>query len=164
MYNDLIRELSVLESSKKQEQVIALLRNKKVLEGKQNPDLQLSASAVVFKGEKMYFIEHPYQKELLLPAGHVEEGEKPYETAKREFHEETGLTADTPRLIDVNLINIPYNAVKEEKAHQHIDFRYLLKLRDEPSELAELPVFLLSKTEAPEEFKKYFLEGKTSLT
>ena len=164
MYNNLIRELSALESSKKQEQVIALLRSKKGLKGKQNPDLQLSASAVVFKGEKMYFIEHPYQKELLLPAGHVEEGEKPHKTAEREFHEETGLTAGAPRLIDVNLINIPYNAVKEEKAHQHIDFRYLLKLRDEPSERAELPVFLLSKTEAPEEFKKYFLGGKTSLT
>lgn len=160
MYNNLIRELSALESSKKQEQVIALLRSKKGLKGKQNPDLQLSASAVVFKGEKMYFIEHPYQKELLLPAGHVEEGEKPHKTAEREFHEETGLTAGAPRLIDVNLINIPYNAVKEEKAHQHIDFRYLLKLRDEPSERAELPVFLLSKTETPEEFKKYFLEGK----
>ncbi|MFK4964669.1 NUDIX domain-containing protein [Lactococcus garvieae] len=160
MYNDLIRELSALESSKKQEQVIALLRSKKGLKGKQNPDLQLSASAVVFKGEKMYFIEHPYQKELLLPAGHVEEGEKPHKTAEREFHEETGLSAGAPRLIDVNLINIPYNAVKEEKAHQHIDFRYLLKLRDEPSERAELPVFLLPKTEAPEEFKKYFLEGK----
>lgn len=160
MYNNLIRELSALESSKKQEQVIALLRSKKGLKGKQNPDLQLSASAVVFKGEKMYFIEHPYQKELLLPAGHVEEGEKPHKTAEREFHEETGLTAGAPRLIDVNLINIPYNAVKEEKAHQHIDFRYLLKLRDEPSERAELPIFLLSKTEAPEEFKKYFLEGK----
>lgn len=141
MYNDLIRELSALESSKKQEQVIALLRSQKGLKGKQNPDLQLSASAVVFKGEKMYFIEHPYQKELLLPAGHVEEGEKPHKTAEREFHEETGLTAGAPRLIDVNLINIPYNAVKEEKAHQHIDFRYLLKLRDEPSERAELPVF-----------------------
>ena len=160
MYNNLIRELSALESSKKQEQVIALLRSQKGLKGKQNPDLQLSASAVVFKGEKMYFIEHPYQKELLLPAGHVEEGEKPHKTAEREFHEETGLTAGAPRLIDVNLINIPYNAVKEEKAHQHIDFRYLLKLRDEPSERAELPVFLISKTEAPEEFKKYFLEGK----
>lgn len=160
MYNDLIRELSALESSKKQEQVIALLRSQKGLKGKQNPDLQLSASAVVFKGEKMYFIEHPYQKELLLPAGHVEEGEKPHKTAEREFHEETGLTAGAPRLIDVNLINIPYNAVKKEKAHQHIDFRYFLKLRDDPSERAELPVFLLSKTEAPEEFKKYFLEGK----
>ena len=160
MYNDLIRELSALESSKKQEQVIDLLRSQKGLKGKQNPDLQLSASAVVFKGEKMYFIEHPYQKELLLPAGHVEEGEKPHKTAEREFHEETGLTAGAPRLIDVNLINIPYNAVKKEKAHQHIDFRYLLKLRDEPSERAELPIFLLSKTEVPEEFKKYFLEGK----
>ncbi|MDG6166518.1 NUDIX hydrolase [Lactococcus formosensis] len=162
MYNDLIRELSVLESSKKQEQAIDFLSSRKGLKGKQNPDLQLSASAVVFKGKKMYFIEHPYQKELLLPAGHVEVGEKPSVTAEREFHEETGLTAVALRLIDVNLIDIPYNMVKDEKAHQHIDFRYLLKLKDEPAELAELPVFLLSKSEAPEEFKKYFLEGKQS--
>ena len=53
-------------------------------------------------------------------------GEKPSMTAEREFHEDTGLTAaENPRLIDMNLIDIPYNVVKDEK-HQHIDFRYLL--------------------------------------
>ena len=102
--------------------------------------MQLSASAVVFKGRKCILSSIPI-KRTLTACWTCRRREKPYETAKREFHEETGLTADTPRLIDVNLINIPYNAVKEEKAHQHIDFRYLLKLRDEPSELAELPVF-----------------------
>ena len=35
MYNDLIRELSVLESSKKQEQAIDFLSSRKGLKGKQ---------------------------------------------------------------------------------------------------------------------------------
>ena len=55
MYNDLIRELSVLESSKKKEQAIDFLSSRRGLKGKQNPDLQLSASAVVFKGKKMFY-------------------------------------------------------------------------------------------------------------
>jgi len=117
----------------------------------------LSASALVFKKHKLFFIEHPYQKELLLPAGHVELGEKPLETAIREFHEETGFSAsESGKLVDVNLINIPYNKIKNEKEHQHIDFRFLLELKEKEADLAELPFFLLDRTEAPDEFKKYY--------
>ncbi|WP_251713266.1 NUDIX domain-containing protein [Lactococcus ileimucosae] len=156
MYNDLIHELSFLGNSKKIQKIKELLRNSKNLKGKKNPELQLSASALVFKGEKLYFIEHPYQKELLLPAGHVEEGESPKEAALREFHEETGLVAKNGQLVDVNIIEIPFNAVKNEKAHQHIDLRYTFELTRGPTRRAELPVFLLSKAEAPKEFQKYF--------
>jgi 8-oxo-dGTP pyrophosphatase MutT (NUDIX family) len=161
MYNDLINEISLLGNSKKIEKITELLKKSENLKGKKNPDLQLSASAVVFDNEKLYFIEHPYQKELLLPAGHVEEGETPKEAACREFHEETGLTATNGRLIDINIIEIPYNAVKDEKAHQHIDFRYHFERIEGLAEQAELPVSLLSEAETPAEFKKYFKEGKS---
>ena len=120
--------------------------------------LQLSASALVFVGEKLFFILHPYQKELLLPAGHVEPGEEPLAAAIREFHEETGYFAEANgRLIDMNLIKIPYNSVKNEPAHLHIDFRYLLSLSTKAREEAELPTFLLTEAEAPAEFQKYYV-------
>ncbi|XOW21370.1 NUDIX hydrolase [Lactococcus cremoris] len=86
------------------------------LRGKINPDLQLSASALVFKEDKLFFIEHPYQKELLLPAGHVELKESPLDTAIREFHEETGFFAKKMgKLVDVNLIDIHLMKQKMKK-------------------------------------------------
>lgn len=145
------------EEKKYSEIVKLLLSTDFELRGKVNSDLQLSASAIVFKGNEIFFIEHPYQKEWLLPAGHVELEEEPLETAIREFHEETGFFAQKEgKLIDVNLIEIPYNQAKNEKAHRHIDFRFLLKLDKKNGESAELPFKLMSKAEAPAEFQKYF--------
>ena len=125
--------------------------------------VHLSASAVVFKKEKCYFIKHPYLKTILLPAGHVEKDEMPLDTAIREFYEETGLFAKIDEnmqnfgLIDVNVIEIPENPVKSEGEHIHIDFRYKLVL-DEVKEQkkAELEWFLLMENEAGDEFKKYY--------
>ena len=125
--------------------------------------VHLSASAIVFKKEKCYFIKHPYLKTILLPAGHVEKDEIPLDTAIREFYEETGLFAKIDEnmknfgLIDVNVIEIPKNPVKSEGEHIHIDFRYKLVL-DEVKEQkeAELEWFLLMENEAGDEFKKYY--------
>lgn len=135
------------------------LRNRKTA-------LHLSASAVVFKQEKCFFIMHPYLKQILLPAGHVEPGEKPYACAIREFKEETGHQAvssiheasQLKSLIDINLIHIPRNSLKNEASHYHIDLRYQLKLavtNKQPIN-AELPVFLLKKEQAPCEFQGYY--------
>ena len=128
--------------------------------------VHLSASAVVFKNEKCYFIRHPYLKTILLPAGHVghvENDEMPLDTAIREFFEETGFSAVVNKkmknfgLIDVNVIEIPENPLKNESEHIHIDFRYKLLL-DEKRERqeAELECFLLAEDEASEEFKRYY--------
>ena len=125
--------------------------------------VHLSASAVVFKNEKCYFIKHPYLKTILLPAGHVEKDEMPLDTAIREFYEETGLFAKIDEnmqnfgLIDVNVIEIPENPVKSEGEHIHIDFRYKLVLDEEREvQKAELEYFLLTENEANEEFKGYY--------
>ena len=125
--------------------------------------VHLSASAVVFKNEKCYFIKHPYLKTILLPAGHVENGENPLDTAIREFSEETGFFAKVDEniqnfeLIDVNMIEIPENPLKSEGEHIHIDFRYKLVLDEEKNnKKAELEWFLLGENEADEEFKGYY--------
>jgi len=82
----------------------------------------------------------------------------PIECAIREFHEETGGTViqNTGKLIDVNIIDIPANPLKNEGKHQHIDFRYTFKQADIQADNAELPVFLLMKTSSPTEFQPYF--------
>ena len=125
--------------------------------------VHLSASAVVFNKNKCYFIKHPYLKTILLPAGHVENGEMPIDTAIREFIEETGFFAKIDEnmqnmgLIDVNVIEIPDNPVKSEGEHIHIDIQYKLVLDEEKnSEKAELECFLLGENEADNEFKGYY--------
>ena len=125
--------------------------------------VHLSASAVVFKNAKCYFIKHPYLKTILLPAGHVENDEMPLDTAIREFVEETGFFAKVDEnmqnfgLIDVNVIDIPENPLKSEGKHIHIDFRYKLVLDEErEGQKAELEWFLLGENESDEEFKGYY--------
>ena len=125
--------------------------------------VHLSASAVVFKNAKCYFIKHPYLKTISLPAGHVENDEMPLDTAIREFVEETGFFAKVDEnmqnfgLIDVNVIDIPENPVKSEGEHIHIDFRYKLVLDEKKKRReAELEWFLLTENKVDDEFKKYY--------
>jgi 8-oxo-dGTP pyrophosphatase MutT (NUDIX family) len=99
-------------------------------------------------------------KEILFPAGHVEIGESPIQTALREFDEETGNLATVSQsgraLIDLNLITIPEYTTKNTGEHRHIDFRYTFEIEDFQSNRGELPTYLLGKQQAPLEFRQYF--------
>ncbi|MCZ0717931.1 NUDIX domain-containing protein [Aerococcus kribbianus] len=121
--------------------------------------LHLSASALYFSNQELCFIHHPYLHQSLLPAGHVEPGEFPGQTAIREFGEETGLQF-TPTcrqiLVDINQISIPANPVKDEGSHYHIDFRYLLTGHPVEAGPAELAVKFLTYDQAPAEFQVYY--------
>lgn len=125
-----------------------------------NELIHFSASSLVFIDESGIFIRHPTLNKVLLPAGHVELKETPMETAIREFKEETGFSVkydnDNPKLIDLNLIAIPYNLKKNEASHYHIDFRYYFELDSKKQEENELEILILDRCQAPQEFMKYF--------
>lgn len=123
-------------------------------------DMHLSASLLLFQGDKLCFVQHPYLHLWLLPAGHVDPGELPINTALRELEEETGFRlgdTESIELVDINLIDIPANPAKGEGAHQHFDLRYWAKdnrvIKTVPAEL-ELSFF--DREQAPEEFQPYF--------
>lgn len=163
--NELTTSIEMLEKqtypwsdSSKLDQIKTLIQQNSAGMRNRKSSLHLSASAIVFKNDQAIFIRHPYLHTILLPAGHVDPGELPIECAIREFHEETGGTViqNTGKLIDVNIIDIPANPLKNEGKHQHIDFRYTFKQADIQADNAELPVFLLMKTSSPTEFQPYF--------
>ncbi|AUX12033.1 phosphohydrolase [Latilactobacillus sakei] len=121
-----------------------------------NDHYHLSASALVFKNNQLLMVRHPYLQQWLLPAGHVELSETPGQTALRELLEETGLVGEQAQLVDANLIAIPENPVKKQAAHMHIDCRYLITARKQPSASAELPNRWVAQDAAPAEFQPYF--------
>lgn len=121
-----------------------------------NDQYHLSASALVFKNNQLLMVRHPYLQQWLLPAGHVELSETPGQTALRELLEETGLVGEQAQLVDANLIAIPENPVKKQAAHMHIDCRYLITAKEQPSVSAELPNRWVAQDAAPAEFQPYF--------
>lgn len=165
MLNELIRKIDELNGQSmpwinqaKLAHIKLMLKDSENQLRNRKSKLHLSASAMAFTDKAGIFIRHPYLNTILLPAGHVEMTETPFECAIREFHEETGLNADPKfqKLIDVNVIDIPANPIKHEQAHQHIDFRYLIHLLPKLPDSAELPVYYLDEAKSPNEFLKYF--------
>lgn len=64
----------------------------------------------------------------MQPGGHVDPGESPWDAARRESQEETGLAvrhpAEGPRLLHLDVH-------EAAKGHTHLDLRYLLLAPDE---------------------------------
>lgn len=87
----------------------------------------VTASAVVVGPRGTVLHLHKRLHQWLQPGGHVDPGEAPWDAARREAHEETGLELrhpdDGPRLVHVDV----HNAAR---GHVHLDLRYLLVARD----------------------------------
>ena len=99
----------------------------------ENADRDFTASGYVVDNAKVLLLHHKKIGMWLQPGGHIEDGELPHETAKREVKEETGVT---PRLnhkpdteYDEPAEDLPkpfhVNAHEIEDGHWHCDFAYI---------------------------------------
>lgn len=98
----------------------------------------LTSSGIVFDPRDKHFllVHHNMLERWLQPGGHLEAGELPYEAARREVREETGITPETllsrvPAFavpIDIDSHSIPANERKGEPAHTHHDFRFAFSI------------------------------------
>lgn len=87
----------------------------------------VTGSAIVVGPRGTVLHLHKRLHQWLQPGGHVDPGEAPWEAARREACEETGLDLrhpdDGPRLLHVDVHNAAHG-------HVHLDLRYLLLAPD----------------------------------
>jgi 8-oxo-dGTP pyrophosphatase MutT (NUDIX family) len=88
----------------------------------------VTGSAIVIGRRGIVLHRHKRMGIWLQPGGHLEPGEAPWQAARREAAEETGLAlchpAIGPRLVHVDVHPAPLR-------HVHLDLRYLLLAGDE---------------------------------
>jgi len=99
----------------------------------------ITASGIGIEDGKIFMIFHPFLKKWLQPGGHVDRGELPLIAAQREVLEETGRVSvvhpwhlQNVMPFDIDVHHIPANKSKNEPAHFHYDFRYLLSIDKTP--------------------------------
>ncbi|MFD5253289.1 NUDIX hydrolase [Streptomyces bobili] len=94
----------------------------------------VTAGAVLLRPDgRVLQIEHKALGIWLFPGGHVEHSDTTLvDAALRELAEETGIDPgrvwfDSGIPLDIDVHPIPANPAKDEDAHQHFDFRFLLR-------------------------------------
>lgn len=112
--------------------LLAFLDNHEEIASRQNLFGHLTASAIIFNpsGQRVLMIEHARHQQWLLPGGHIEPGEQPRETARREAHEEVGLTDLVllrDSIFDIDIHRIADAPQKGEPEHWHFDLRFLFQ-------------------------------------
>lgn len=108
-----------------------------------------TATALIVHNNKFLLMWHKRLNSWMPPGGHMDPNELPVQTAIRECKEETGLDviavdtwdsdyfADAPhegqmqqRPYATLLENIPASKERNEPAHQHMDFLFVMHLKD----------------------------------
>ena len=89
--------------------------------------VHVTGSAIVSGSRGVVLIKHKRLGIWLQPGGHVDAGETPWDAARREAHEETGLDVDfaggAPQLVHVDVH-------PGGRGHAHLDLRYLVEAGD----------------------------------
>lgn len=133
-YEDLLRTY-LRRFPAENKKVNGLARDLLALGNRQGVRSHLTASALVLdrSGQYLLLIHRPRLGGWLQPGGHIESGEAPWEAARRETAEETGLRRlqlhswhDSSRCpIDIDTHYVKEGA--ENRRRKHHDFRYLFR-------------------------------------
>ncbi len=148
-----------------------------------------ATALVIDSHERVLLLWHKRLQRWMPPGGHVDPDEMPEETARRECKEETGLDVEIigceqedlflenphegqmlKKPIALLLENIPESTDRNEPAHQHMDFAYRAKPRDESQELClleeegtELRWFTIDEVRSLDEKHEIFSNVKSSI-
>jgi 8-oxo-dGTP pyrophosphatase MutT (NUDIX family) len=108
------------------------------------PEGHMCASGIILLGRKVLMLEHKGLGIWVVPGGHFDLTDKElYRTAMRETSEEAGIHnlslhpwhREHKIPLDIDIHPIPHNEKKNEGAHQHIDFRYVLEMTDSADDI-----------------------------
>jgi len=90
--------------------------------------IHITGSAIVVGTRGVVLHLHRRMGVWLQPGGHVDPSETPWEAARRETVEETGLAVQHPRGVP-ELVHVDVHAAP--RGHEHLDLRYLVVASDD---------------------------------